>query len=717
MNLLVTEAPSAVRRQAPQASTPGHPLARLLHWKRRTPQRRNAQVEALELETSQVRESLEALTPVSTAVEQRFLQVGAHLEEVVRTSNELIQDSENLIQLATGGQGSENAIRSAIDLLLPPLVFLQDCQTESESLNTRLMDFLQQIKITLRSEHTFQQTVEPLRFVQTLFRVESASCAPEVREMFLALVGEIEKLHHLVRGTFRDQFAKLHQTHQTLKSIITGLASTIARQRTVTLARRAEIERSLQSLREDDERHRLTDLELGRVSRLIAGDTGSVVFALQFQDIINQKLQHVHEAVHAMEQARQRTLAAPDGTALGLELRFIEQVGRIVVGQVAQVEKELSQAETRISEGVRAIQKQLGELDGHCLSVNPAAQHLSGNTGLVQKLLEAFAEVDRLIQETASAAAKTHEDIRPVGEMASDVTDLLHSLSREMHLIGLNAQVQAAQVGTGTGLEVLSSRTSIISTATNSLSAEVARELNALHEGLGQVIATFSRLQMESAHHRDTLAGERPRRARDLGLYQTASEHALSETARLVKRLHQETQPLVEIAHFEHLTGDTLIRLSAAVSALSLKAGSMADAIGAPQAATEQTNAFAQRYTMSSEREVHRTVVDRASGDGNSEPVAENPRLPDFAAGELDLFDSPADPAATVEPPTPAPAKASDDAFAGIDLWLEDPTPGPKNETEPETPVVPGSSNPSTPLHETDECKQDVRFNRIPPID
>lgn len=613
---------------------------------------------------------LEALAPVTASVEKRFLEISAGLESVSETSGQLLAQSELLIRLATGEEGGETAVQAAITKLMPPLTFLLECHAESTALNGRLKEFHGQIASTLAVEHDFQRTVEPLRFVQILFKVESATCEHAVQEMFLALVREIEKLHQQVSGIFKEQLAKLHQTQVTLDAVITDLSSSVARQQSVTISRHKHISESLEKLRSEIEKNRSIDFDLGRVSREIASETGRVVMALQFQDIINQKLQHVREAVLAMSEARGRALLAKDEKELGAELRFLEQTGRIVVGQIDQAEKDLAEAQGKITGGVRSILDGMEKLNRDCLALKELDSVAVGTDGLVQKLLDTFEEVARLVKETVSFSGRAHDVIRPVGDMASNVTGILRSLSREMHLIGLNAQIQSAQVGTGTGLEVLSSQTSEIAKATSDLSDRVAVQLDDLRQGLLGSIEAFERLHRNGVAHGDTLDRECPEETRALHEHRDKSIKALMNAGEQASLLGQQARPLLHSAQFDDITGNALPELRVAVDRLAKQAAKLADDIGASNEVTDRTNQFTSRYTMASERNVHMAAL------GHSDPIPSAPQSsgtgPIAGVADFDLFDAPSPVAAEQQPAAGAAPAQPSAADLGIDLWLEE---------------------------------------------
>jgi hypothetical protein len=302
----------------------------------------------------------------------------------------------------------------------------------------------------------------------------------------------------------------------------------------------------------------------------------------------------------------------------------------------------------------------MAHLDRDCLTLKDLDSVAVGADGLVQKLLDTFVEVQRLTAETAASAGCTHAKIRPVVDTASNVTGMLRRLSREMHFIGLNAQIQAAQVGEGTGLEVLSAHTSRISEATNELSDRVATELDDLQAGLGQVIESFGRLHQEALQQGETLARRCPAETAALHRHRDASIEALRAAANLVHKLDEQARPMLAKARFEDIAGGVLPALRLSVERLSTEAGAMADTLGASDEVTDRATLFVGRYTMSSERDVHMAAVH--GRDGSTPGASSQDGNLGFGAGDLDLFDD--------LPATPVQSAPAPDT--GVDLWLEE---------------------------------------------
>ena len=115
-------------------------------------------------------------------------------------------------------------------------------------------------------------------------------------------------------------------------------------------------------------------------------------------------------------------------------------------------------AEAAIGSGVQRVLAFVTEMDLKCLSLAEFQKLTTSFDGTVQVLIEMIEEVRKLVARTVASACEASEMLRPIGCLASDLTANVRAMSFRIHLIGLNAQIQAAQATRDTqasGLEVL----------------------------------------------------------------------------------------------------------------------------------------------------------------------------------------------------------------------------------------------------------------------
>jgi hypothetical protein len=287
--------------------------------------------------------------------------------------------------------------------------------------------------------------------------------------MFSALTQEIEKLHTQVCEIFSTKYEELQGIQRTIAEVIRQLQiqtdnvwKNIAREK-------VQIDSTLAQLQRELVDNQKRESSIAGLSSSLSREIQGVVVGLQYQDIISQRLQHTNKALLAIGEQF-------DGSAGGIE--FMEQACRMESAQIKSVRGELAGAEKSIKGGIQNVLSQIVTADEKCVTLREFDGLTTSANGMVQVLLDVFEVIQKQVSTTVSGCASGVETLRPIGSMASDLTRVVHDLSQRIHLIGLNAQVQAAQVPEGMGLEVLSARTSEISRETNRISEQIASQLD-----------------------------------------------------------------------------------------------------------------------------------------------------------------------------------------------------------------------------------------------
>lgn len=620
---------------------------------------------------AQIRAATAELDQVMGEIEARFIEVSNTVERTTNTGQELVNHGEGLIALALGQGGGEILIEATAEQIWRGIEFVEGNVGATAALVTQLHAITAQIEHALGAEQDLARTLAPLTYVQTLFRIESAALAPEVQTMFQALALEIERVRQQVEAEFRDKFQLIRDIQGILQRAIAQLGKKAVEAKQSVAALRTHLTRSLTQMKAGYEKNRDRDTRLADVSKTVATETGRVVMSLQFFDIFTQKLQHTRKILAEMETGV--SALSPDRAAAGRTLRFLQQSGQVCVAQIATMDTEFAQAGATLSAGLQGIIQQMAALDGDCIALRDLDNVTTGVDGAIQILLDSLADVQRLVGEAEDFATESHQTIEPVGRMTSHFTRFIRNLAFEIQLIGLNAEVQSAHVGQGTGLDILSAQTSAISRETSRLSASLGVELDALTTGLNQIVIAFGGIRERSRAFNQTLLTAAQGNTAGLHDYRDSALKVLHSIGELLPQLEAQTRTATEQADFVKIAHEPLAQLQAAVSGLTAAARSAADHSGLTVELTGLTDHFFTYYTMASEGAVHRQALGLAAPPVAAQPVTGDVDLfgsdgAPPAQGDIELFGfdslcpSPATPPAT---PSPAPV---------VDLWLDPPS-------------------------------------------
>lgn len=580
---------------------------------------------------TQLRGAGRDLDQASRDLEAQFLATGAELEELNRFSHQFVEQVEKLVRLATGKEGDGALFGGAVRMIEQSIHFLVCCQEQTTEVLERLRDAKAQIQELLGVEAELQRTIGPLKFVQTLFKSESAPLGPAVQQRFDALTQEMETLHGQVRDIFGTKFQHLAQTHETIGQVIAALDTQARSLGQITTTHKARIEATLDTLRSEAAANRDRDVRLGRLSQEIAREVVQVVMGLQFQDIINQKLQHVSVGLSPLEARFAQISAAPRGTAVGEPLRFLEQSARLLAKQLEVAGEELARAEATIQSSIRNVLTHLIEMDSECLSLEEFKLLTTSFDGMVQVLLETIAEVRALVLATVAGATDAFELLQPLGCLASDLTPIVRGVSAHIRLLGLNAQVQAAHAARdtrGAGLEVLSARTSEISAETNRISEQAALQLDAVAAGLAASVQAFARLRAEGGAQKEMLEAQGRAEERQLHAFRDLALTTLEDMGRSFADIRNQADKALATVHFEAFREVTIPGLRRPLQAIAETSERW---LKNEKGVTREPNLvadFQRDYTMASERQVFAEIVSAGSPEGptasSSEPDADS---------------------------------------------------------------------------------------------
>lgn len=595
------------------------------------------------------------LNRLADELEARFLAAGTGLERHTEQTDQLIRQSERLLELVTGHAGGEQLIRYGMDTLAHGLDFIERCHRQTVDLQSRLRAYHVQLEDMKRHEELLGTALAPLKYVQTLFRIESATLPLDVQATFLGLTRDIEELFERFGQVFGEQYQNLARSRDSIGQLVGTINDHAIRQQSTALEKRNQMRRTLDDLMTEVKESLGRDVTLVSVSRSINQGVGEVVVALQCQDIVRQKLQHV---VSACSEISGNPSAKGPGPALTRQVQreFAREAARIQVRQVDAILADLADAEERARHGLERLVELAHKLDAESMNLSEFKSVTSAENGMVQVLLTAIDEVRSMLSTIVTVQEETHRTLQPLTGMASNVTGVMRHLSGHIKLIALNAQIQAAQVGQGTGLEVLSENTTRISDEIYRLNEKASEDLERLITGLVGAVGESAALHAEAVQAHRTLVEEGKELEHRLHDYRDATLSCFMAVGQLNATFTDDAVRMIANLGFVEPAHRVLDPLRVVLGRLSdLPSEEVVDPEESA-ALKARLRTLERNYTMESERNAHSDVAIPEDGVAPPEVVA---------AGAIEFFDdatgsaAPAvpDPAQDVSKPKPATAE------------------------------------------------------------
>jgi hypothetical protein len=589
------------------------------------------------------------------AAGQRFSSLTDTLMELTRTSGLLVDDGESLLVLASGKNEGEAVLKGALHLLQNPLQYLASCAGIHEKLIERLEHCDRQIRDILALKSELETTIAPLTYVQILFKIESATLSPDLQEMFIGVSRDIRRLEEDVSRMFAEKFLHLGEMHQAILQVLGQLRAAQPTYRRLGYEKKNQIAETLGKLERELVENSAKNFNLSTTTRALAGEVQKVVLGLQFHDIVTQKSQHLLRSIDESINLHHASHHGDRETALAT----LHRNASLQQGHLHAIEHDLEEAYTQIEDGVKNTLEHAAQLDTSCVALRDLNTVTVAPDGMIQILLETIEETRAIIDSTHRDALDAHQRLEPIESSAQALTTSMTELSVSMHLIALNAQIQAVRLGTDTGLETLAASTVDASVQTTNFSLASGQKLQDLATALSQVIGEFDQLRsigeeqsrLLREHGKETETSLHALRDRSINSLVAIGDHAQSVKDHCARALAVcadarscQSRLATTRAHFE-----TLVTELAALNGGSLQS-------------EENRHDWKHRYTMASEREVHAAVL------AGRAPVAVSQIA--HADANLELFAEPAP-----EPDSPSPIASDPSPF--------DPSPSPTADSPP----------------------------------
>ncbi len=591
----------------------------------------------------QLEHAKKGLSPLAATMEQAFLAIADSLVELPEASGRLVKHSHQLVAMSTGRDGGDSIYQTTYTSLAVPLEFVDGHWEKTRQLRGQLQVSLDAIDEMLRRETDLARTVSPLKYIQTLFKVESAGLDASVQGMFLALTEEISGLQRKVSDTFGEKFQILRDLRRILESVVGDLARRDQELDRFLSQRRELLQQALQELRADLERNQRREIKLTQITNHVSEQVGRLVLGLQAQDIVAQKIAHVIEGLGRMLERTTAPEAKSTPEQDAALLRFLAQSATVEHAQLQSIRQDLQQTEDQLSSAIGTIENQVGQLDEECMSMREFDRITVAFNGLIETLLEAIEGVSELVDTTVTSTDRAFTEIQPLGGRTSNVTQTMRELSAHIRVIALNAQVQAARLDSGTGLEVLAAATNRVAVETAGISEEIAAHLDQFASAMDDLVKTFTTMhdrglrEQQAWHERSQAERSALHAVRDGVLSELHSTVECANHIReLVRRMRDKVNISTQLDPIVCVPGEALAKLSGAAGQVLLRppfAG-----LAAPSSAADAE--YSRTFTMESERKVHEAALAAASASaaaasgGGPGSVGSAPAISEIAPAE-----------------------------------------------------------------------------------
>jgi len=596
----------------------------------------------------ELQHSLEHFQPLQGNIESCFADGGLHMEKLVEISQNIIGEVESLLSMAIGKDQGQQEINEAIKTVQDPLEYLQSYGNKIH-LHIESLDYYDGMLAPLALlEKDMETTFAPLKFIQTLFKVESAALPEENQAIFITLTEQIDELHTQVNELFNVKFKSLKGVQSTVQNIEERLTTQVTQQLNEASEKRKHIQKSIADLERELKQNSQRETSLHQVSDEMKHHVNRLVDAMQTQDISGQKLTHVFDGLSQALQHQQQ--GSFSDMRVMSKLKALAHNSALQVAHIRAISKEFHEAQNTIIGVSEDIFRSIKMLDEECLSLSDFKVLTTAADGVVQTLINSIDEVTLLVLAAAEEAESAYQAIKPLEGMTSDMTYVMRDLAISLRIVALNAQIQAAKLGSGTGLEVLAANVGRIADEAEELSNRAGTELDQLSEGFMSLVQQFASIREEGKNQGEKLIDKGEARKSQLHAFRDKALKVMLTVGNQVKSMEEETRALQKNFNGMRKQTQELEELAQTLQNIhdltSTHAGDWKK-----HAATSSAN-LRNQYTMESERAVHDSILGKNNGFTSNVSITR--RLDDK---DIEFFDNVIEQAHPTSPPpfTPPP--------------------------------------------------------------
>ncbi|HLP00928.1 MAG TPA: hypothetical protein VK163_02795 [Opitutaceae bacterium] len=480
----------------------------------------------------------------------------------------------------------------------------------------------QQLLHACVARSAFERNDMMLRLLTMNIRMEAVRLDAEQQSVFFNVAAAIGEIAQKVLESSATAFGRIETIVQEAAAERDGL-----RRLEETLHRRAhrsvetifhELERLRKALAPCADRNRAVAERLERTGPI----TLSMLMALQHQDIVRQKLEHI--AVGFGDIAAHLPAA---GAGPGPDGAFVHQAASVQHAQLRAARDEIEQAGGEVTGGLRQLVEHGEALLSDYTSLEQAVSTAFTDCRLADLYREQITELAGIAAQGQGTNEKVARSVARIDEVVRVFSQEIARQEFDVKIVSLNAQIAAARMSSAGALNRLSEECSRVSDEIGRVTAALAAELDTVLGSLQQISAQADSFLAIVAREKLALEQGAVTVSEQLRRLSEQIQRDAARTGEDFAKLFQETTSLLRGLRFPELIATSFDPAEALCRELqTATAPSLGHALAAPAAA--KLAAHRERYTMEEERRAHA----KALGASAATAAAARPEIELFAA-------------------------------------------------------------------------------------
>lgn len=585
------------------------------------------------------RELAKKLRDITSSTEGDFLEVGSSLQNYYFKAEEISKKASSIAGLMSGGE-IEHAIDGLGNILDELNHHMSHLQKKSSMYSSNMENLLELLHNAIKLIEQFRKIVNFLSMLGISTRIESSHLGKSDAG-FKTLAVDIKKLAKLIDS----KSSNIEEQSETMSGLIKQTKAKLLemrnRQNQQAMIILSSARKSLEILNNLHENSSQVAKSISDQSENISRNIGEVVTSSQFHDITRQQIEHVSEALEELSDE----LNPHQGNHSNEDEQYWrELIG--VTGNILDIQRsQLYHSDNEFSTAVNNIINNLQGISASVSNMSAETTRLSGATSeegssILRKIEEGVTSIISLLNENINTSQELSSAVSMVAGKVSELTGFvsdIDDISSEIELIALNARVKAAHTGSkGAALGVLAESLQKLSIEAHSRTLVVSSELS-------KIVDTSSSLNqdiIEELNNRDsgvkTMVDGLEGLLKSLRDVNSHIFQLLKEVDKSGKALSADIRKFTTKINVHNEVSSVINPVLKQLDNIISESREMVPAYEAKD--FKRLKALSNRYTMDSERHIHKSVDVPYKVDKDYTKTNFNSKYSDN--DNIDLFDT-----------------------------------------------------------------------------
>lgn len=432
---------------------------------------------------SELKDNLER---ISVQSEQGFLILGGHLQTATREGKSVNQKVTEIITLAESELGKD-VLGKITDLITLAAKYFTD-QREDIHIKSKLIKALIDHLARLRGKNSdIGQMAKYLRAVALNIFIET-SRSQALSENFSIIAHEIKQLSETILSLSKKVRENVAESEDRFFAIDKEIAKGIHDLETLTNDAKDSFYQAM--LETDTWLQSANNIahKNDSVSKKLIGKVGEIVMALQFQDAMRQRLEHISASLDDM--AAMAGGADENEGSSDNSLAMVYELSNMLSHQVEAIIQEAHAVTDQCARSFDNIETFMIDIEDDVKGMMHTHPKKNKETASAQSKTKLTTTLNEFISVKQTGDTLV-DRMKVIYNMASEISSTLeeqvgqiHQISMDAHIKALNAIIAATHLGSeGKTLAVLAEEMKSLSDLTDNLVGEIKKILGDLVEG------------------------------------------------------------------------------------------------------------------------------------------------------------------------------------------------------------------------------------------